>query len=215
MGDSYSVDARELLNWANYLEEIPKVTSQAIANGLNNYGEIVARQAAEEYAEKSDLQASEVYNSIVITPATARRLEWRMDLSALKASTEDLARPIGGRADNQFRDQELVTIVMTHDARGPCEVCEEAAAMGPYTQAQIDIIAHRWRDFNPPRPVQGERTNLLHPNCRCIVTPYANKRRLRVTYGAKGVRSKLYTGKQLGEAVANELRVSIKAVRKK
>ena len=215
MFEEIKVDAHDLLNWARYLDEIPRVTNQAIANGLNKYGEIVARRTAEEHADKGDLQASEVYNMIVIRPATARRLEWSMDASALKPPEDELVRPLPGRDLNQYRDQELVRIVMTHDARGPCEVCEEAAAMGPYTQGQIDVIAQKWKDYNPPRPVDGYRTNLLHPNCRCIVTPYANKRRLRVQFGGKAAPAELYTAKQLGEIVAEEVKVTIKAVRKK
>ena len=115
----YKVDAGDMVEWANYLEEIPKVTNQAIADGLNKYGELVARKMAEEHAERGDLQASEVYNSIVIRQATARNLTWALDASALKTPEDELARPLPGRDVNQYRDQELVSIVMTHDARGP------------------------------------------------------------------------------------------------
>jgi hypothetical protein len=208
------VNADELLQWARYLEDLSDATNQAIADGLNNYGEIAARKIAAEHAERGDLQEHEVYNQIVIRRATARNLQWSMDARALRAPEDELARPLPGRDVNQYRDQELVSIVMTHDARGPCEICEEAAARGPYTQGQIDVIANRWKDYTPPHPVTGYRTNLLHPNCRCIITPYANKRRLRVQFGGKSAPPELFTAKQLGEAVAGELRLKIKAVRK-
>ncbi len=215
MFETIRVDANAIANWTGFLEDLGPVTNQAIANGLNNYGEIVARRMAEQHAEAGDLQPSEVYNQIVIRRATARSLRWSMDASALKTPEDEMARPVGKRDTNQYRDQELVSIIMTHDARGPCEVCEEAAARGPYTQAEIDVIANKWKDYNPPRPVQGYRTNLLHPNCRCIITPYANKRRLRLQYGGKSAPAELYTAKQLGSAVAGELKIAIKAIKRK
>jgi len=213
MFEKLKVDADDLLNWARYLEEIPKVTNAAIARGLNAYGDGVVLRAAERIADKADLQVHEVMSVIKVTRATPRRLEWAMDTSAVVAPSSDLARPWAGRDTKQFEGQTLVNITTLHD-QFSCEVCEEAAAAGPYTMAQIDELAAKWKDFpGAPGPATGFRTNLIHPNCRCVLTPFANKRRLRVSY-SRGV-DDLYTAKQLGDAVAGEVRVAIRAVRKR
>ena len=209
----YRVSAEDMVEWARYLEEIPKVTNAAIARGLNAYGEGVVERTAAKIADKADLQVHEVMATIVVTRATPRRLEWSMDASGILPPSGDWSRPWAARDSKQFERQTLVNITTMHD-RFSCEVCEEAAAGGPYTMADIDAMAARWKNFpGASGPAPGFRTNLIHPNCRCVLTPFANKRRLRVTFGAG--EQEMYTAKGLADAVAGELRVAIKAVRKR
>lgn len=213
MVPTYKVDADDMLNWARYLEEIPKVTNAAIARGLNTYGEIVVARTAAKIADKGDLPVHEVMATIKVTEATPRRLQWEMDASGILPPSGDWSRPWAERDSKQFERQTLVNITTLGD-RHVCEICEEAAAAGPYTMADIDAMAARWRNFpGASGPAPGFRTNLIHPNCRCVLTPFANKRRLRVSFGAG--EQEMYTGKQLADAVSSELRVAIKAVKKK
>jgi|KBSMisStaDraftv2_1062788.scaffolds.fasta_scaffold00032_21 hypothetical protein len=210
---TYKVDAEDMLNWARYIEEIPKVTNAAIARGLNTYGDGVLERTAAKIADKADLQVHEVMATIVVTRATPRRLEWSMDASGILPPSGDWSRPWATRDQNQFDKQVLVNITTMHD-RFSCEVCEQAAASGPYTMADIDTMVAKWKNFEPATgPAPGFRTNLIHPNCRCVLTPFANKRRLRVTFGAG--EQEMYTAKGLADAIAGELKVSIKAVKKR
>jgi hypothetical protein len=213
MFEKLKVDADDLLNWARYLEDIPKVTNVAIARGLNTYGEGVLQRAAERLADKADLQVHEVMSIIRVTRATPRRLEWSMDASGISPPSGDWSRPWAERDQKQFEKQTLVNITTLHD-RFSCDVCEEAAAAGPYTMAEIDQMAAKWKDWpGASGPAPGFRTNLIHPNCRCVLTPFANKRRLNVQWG-KG-ESELYTAKGLADAIVGEVKVAIRAVRKR
>ena len=210
---SYEVDADDLLKWARYLDKISKSTNIAIADALNDYGAGVVRRAAIVIARKGDLSPSEVMNWIEVKEATPRRLEWSMDASKFAPPSLDWSRPFGGRDTKQFEKQILVNIVTLHD-KFVCEKCEEAAEKNPWTMAQIDVMKQQWKDWKPATgPAPGFHTNLIHPNCRCVITPFASKRRLPVTFGEHAAKEELFTARQLGERVAAELKVKIRAVK--
>jgi hypothetical protein len=67
-------------------------------------------------------------------------------------------------------------------------------------------MAAKWKDYQPPRPVVGPRTNLVHPNCRCVTQPWAASRRLNVNFATMPEqRPVVLTTRQLGEIIATEL----------
>ena len=211
---AYHVDAGDLLRWASYLEDIPVVTNPAIARALNDYGHGVAERVAAKIAEKADLPASEVLHMLKIREATSRRLVWELDAGGFFPPSGDWSRPWAERREKGFEKQTLVNIITLHD-RHVCEVCEEAAEKSPYLMAEIDEMAAKWKHFTPASgPAPGFRTNLIHPNCRCVLTPFASRRRIPVKFGDKAAKEELFSVRGLAQQVAGEMKIAIKAIRK-
>ena len=207
-----SVDAVALLKWARYLDQIPKRTRPAVAHALNDYGAGVVRSTAEQIAERADLDPNEVMSLIEVKEATAEDLTWRMDATQVAPPSQDWERPWAARDSKQFQKQTLVKIVTTGDDR-TCDVCNDAAAKSPYTMDEIDRLASKWKDWEGGAGATGFKTNLIHPNCRCVLQPWAQTRRLSVSFQGKGAPPELLNARQLGKRVADELKVSIRAIR--
>lgn len=205
-----AVEASGLLRWSRYLNEVQRATPAALARALNAYGEGVARGKAQALADKHDLSWSEVLGMIEVREATPGKLEWSMDSSALEGDT---MRAMPKRSGKDFEAQTLVKVVNSGDGK-VCPICEEAAEKSPWAIYELDEFLARHGNFAAEHPDweqgPGERTNLLHPNCRCTTQPWASKRRVSVTFGAKGAPPELFTARQLGERVADELKVAIR-----
>jgi hypothetical protein len=206
------VDASGILEWSAYLDQIPKKTKPAIAKALNDYGRGVAAGAAEMIAQNYDLDPHEVLKEIDIREATPERLVWEMDASTVAPPPPDWERPWDKRSTSEFDKQNLVNIVTVGD-HVTCEICEEAEENSPYTMEEINNLAAKWQHWEPPAGVTGTRTNLLHPNCRCSIVPYRPQRNVAVQFGGgKSAPRELFTARQLGKKVADEIRVSIRAI---
>jgi hypothetical protein len=201
-----------LLKWSRYLDEVPKRTRPAIANALNDYGRGVARSKAEAVAAETGLDPDDVLNLIEVDEATADNLVWKMDASKVATPPPDWERPWEKRSDSAFQQQTLVKIVTSGDAT-TCEICRDAASKNPYTMEEINTLAAKWQHWEPEAGIVGERTNLLHPNCRCIIQPWQQTRRMSVRFGARGAPEELLNARQLGRRVADEIKVAIRAVK--
>ena len=215
--EAYHVDAGDLLRWASYLEDIPVVTNPAIARALNDYGHGVAERVAAKIAEKGDLPASEVLHLLKIREATPRRLVWELNAGNFFPPSGDWSRPWAERREKGFEKQTLVKIITMHDKLS-CEICEDYAEGGPYLMAEIDEMKAKHANFLREHPDwrqgPGFRTNLIHPNCRCMLTPFASRRRLPVTFGDKAAKEELFSVRGLAQQVAGEMKIAIKAIRK-
>lgn len=204
------IEVGNLLQWARYIETIPQRTKAAAARAINAAGEEVVIGMATQIADKADLPVHEVAALIEVREATPQRLIWEADASNIAPPSHDWSRPMASRAGKQFQKQTLVNIITSGD-RWTCEVCEKAAEEGPYTQGEIDRMVEKWKDFQPATgPAPGFRTNLVHPNCRCVLTPFTPKRRLTVQWGKKGIPDVVITPRALGQRVAGELRIALK-----
>ena len=92
-----------------------------------------------------------------------------------------------------------------------CEICAHAAENSPYTVEDINMLAAKWKDFQPPHPVVGERSNLIHPNCRCRTVPWDASRQQNVTFAsAPSSPPVVLTGREIVEAFATEVRGMLK-----
>lgn len=89
-------------------------------------------------------------------------------------------RPWAKPGDNTFAQQQLLQIVTSGDGM-VCEVCQQATNK-PWTVEDINNMKARWANFQPPHAVIGERTNLVHPNCRCRTIPWLPSRQLNVQF---------------------------------
>ena len=159
-----SVKTDEILKWARFLQEIPKRTPRAIANSLNAAGDEILRQSIDYLAEMTGLDAPDVQNAIEVKKATPSNLEWSMDASAITLEeSPNWERPWDKPGDKTFQSQQLLKIITSEDHK-VCPICEEAAENSPYTPEDINALAAKWKDYTPPYPVEGPRTNLLHPN---------------------------------------------------
>lgn len=190
-------------------------TTPAIARALNTFGENVVNEVVAELAESTGLDPHEIRNSIIVYQADAASLEWGMDASVvIPQQSPNWQRPWDRPNDNSFDQGMLLNIVTAKDDR-VCPVCEEAAADSPYSTEQINELAAKWRDYEPPSNL-GPRTNLIHPNCRCETVPWrGGRRQLPVNTNANpggGGGAQRMTARQLGRSVMDELRLVIRAV---
>jgi hypothetical protein len=206
-----SIKADDILKWARYLEEAPKHTRPAIARAMNDYGHGVLESTAAAIADKTGLSIGEVRGQIVVKRATSNDLTWKMDASKI-GPAEDWERPWDKRPDKDIDKGRLVKIVTSGDET-TCEVCQEAAAKSPYTMEEINSLSARWQHWAPEVGMVGERTNLLHPNCRCVLQPWQQTRRVSVKFGGKGAPPELLNARQLGRKVAEEMKVTIRAIK--
>jgi hypothetical protein len=213
MTTNIKIDSSALLRWARYLDEVPRSSKAAVARAMNDYGRGVAESKAQVIAGQTGLDVHEVRALIEVEEATPERLIWKMDASAIVPPPQDWERPWDARSNKNFEQQTLVKIVTSGDDH-TCEVCQEAADKSPYTMDEINALAGKWQHWQPAAGIVGERTNLIHPNCRCILQPWRQTRRLSVSFGGKGAPAELLNARQLGRRVADELKVTIRALKR-
>jgi len=195
-----TVDASDLMKWSANFSNIPKQTKPALARALNRVGEQTARGAAQFIANQADLDANAVYEKIAITQATPDSLEWSMNSSAISPPSLDWSRPWGERDTDSF-DQDTMVKVVTMGDGDVCELCIQAADDSPYTLAEAYQLRHG----------SGGDGCLIHQNCRCGLAPWSSSRKLPVVFNKPGedMPSGMFTPAQLGEAVVDELKVSL------
>jgi hypothetical protein len=189
-----SVDVSELLNWARLMNRMPRKTPAAIARGLNTVGDNIAHNAAHVMAEATGLDPNDVFEMIEVKQATPGDLNWSMDASKVAPPSMDWSRPWDKRTG--FQDNELVKVVTFGD-NDVCEKCLDVEEHSPYTLEEVNSM-------NP------YGNGIVHPNCRCMVQNWQATRSLPVTFG-KGAQAELFTMKQLGDAVAQELKMTLTA----
>jgi hypothetical protein len=208
----FRVKADDLLRWARYLDEMPKRTRPAIARAINDYGAGVVDGTAQVIADQTGLAMHDIRSLIEIREATPDHLVWEMDASAVATPPPDWERPWEKRSSKAFEQQTLVKIVTSGDDH-TCEICEEAALKSPYTMDEINQLSAKWQHWEPAAGTVGARTNLIHPNCRCSIQPWQQTRRLSVQFGGKGAPPELLNARQLGRKVADEIKVTIRAIK--
>jgi hypothetical protein len=206
------VNATDILRWARYLNEVPKRTRPAMARAINAYGEGVADSTAEVIAGRTGLDADEIRALIYIKEATPDNLTWEMDATAVAPPPPDWQRPWESRSDRAFQQETLVKIITSGDDH-TCEICQEAAEKSPYTLEEVNQLAAKWQHWEPAAGITGERTNLIHPNCRCVIQPWRETRRVSVSFGGKSAPPELLNSRQLGRRIADELKVSIRVIK--
>jgi hypothetical protein len=211
MTPKVKVNATDILRWARYLNEVPKRTRPAMARAINAYGEGVVESTAEVIAGRTGLDANEIRALIEVREATPDNLTWEMDATAVAPPPPDWQRPWEKRDGKQFEEQTLVKIVTSGDDH-TCEICAEAAEKSPYTLDEVNQLAAKWKHWEPPAGIGGERTNLIHPNCRCMIQPWRETRRVSVNFGGKSAPPELLNSRQFGRRVADELKVAIKVL---
>lgn len=205
------IETDDLLKWAGYFDELPKKTPEAIARALNSVGGNVLEISVDYFAEGSGLDAVDVRPLIEVQEATAGSLRWMMDASSVVLmDSPNWERPWAKPGDNTFSLQQMLQIVTSGDGR-VCAVCAQAAENSPYTVEDINALAAKWKDFEPPHPVVGERTNLIHPNCRCSTIPWIQSRQLNVQFATTPPSPPVVLNvRQLGQAIATELGAILK-----
>jgi hypothetical protein len=199
------VDTAELLKFTRYMQNIPKRTGAAIARGLNTVGENMVREMIKFQAEQTGLDENELAALVEVKKATPDDLSFEMDASAISTKT-DFSRPWVKRddSDTSFSDSTLVKIVTSGDEL-VCDKCLSAADHSPWTLAEV-------RAMNPYGADFGSGTNLVHPNCRCMTQAWQATRTLPVRASGSEAPPELFTMKQLGKAIADEMQVVLKAI---
>jgi hypothetical protein len=201
------VDTGELLKWARYMNRVPKRTGAAISRALNTVGDNILRVRINTIAENTGFDPDEIESAIEVKKATPNDLSWSMDASKLSTDNK-FSRPWQTRGDSNsdsFDDRTLVKVVTSGDEY-VCDKCNYVADHSPYTMQEI-------HNMNPYGMEFGSGTNLVHPNCRCITQAWQATRMLPVSIDSGGTQApaELFTMRQLGEAIAGELQVEMKA----
>jgi hypothetical protein len=202
------VDVSDLLKWARYFERIPRESKAALSRALNTVGHNVAENMTSYLSDATGLDKHDIANMIAIKEASPDDLEWSLD--ATKVMGQSGSRPWENRDTSTFEQQTLVKIVTLEDGHD-CDICNEAAEASPYTLEQIKEMRAKWENFTPSDhgPAPGERTNLVHPNCRCVLQPWkATQRSFSASMG--GMPPELMNVKQLSEAVREELKLILR-----
>jgi hypothetical protein len=202
------VDTSDLLKWARYLQTIPRKTNPAIARALNSVGDNAVKTATAYIADQMGFDPDDVADMIIVKRAAPDDLSFEINMSNIYQSGD--SRPWEGRdgSDSSFEQNTLVKIVTSGD-EAVCQKCLDAAENSPYTLEEVN-------DMNPLHiDATGERTEIVHPLCRCIIQNWQATRQLPVRLSGVGGASappELFTMRQLGQAIAGELEVVIKAV---
>jgi hypothetical protein len=198
------IDTNALLKFTRYMENIPRRTGAAIARGLNTVGDNMVREMIKYQADLTGLDENELAKLVEVKRASPSDLSFEMDASAISTKT-DFSRPWVKRddSDTSFSDNTLVKVVTSGDEL-VCEKCNDVADHSPWTLAEI-------RAMNPYGTDFGSGTNLVHPNCRCMTQAWQATRTLPVRTAGSDAPPELFTMKQLGKAIADEMEVILKA----
>ena len=204
------IQAADLLKWGEQLDEFCKDVPIMFSSVLNKLGNSALQTSTDYLSAQTGLDGIDVRNAIQIHEATPQDLLWTMDARSVTLEpSPNWARPWQAPGDNTFNQQQLLRVVTSGDGR-VCEICANAAEK-PWTVEDINAAAAKWKDFQPPHPVVGERSNLLHPNCRCHTVPWDASRQQGADFA--GVESNppvVLTGREIVETFATEVRGMLK-----
>lgn len=210
------VDASDLLKWARFYDDMPRMTKRALAKALNTFGEGVVRETIRSISEKNGWDPDVVRSRLIVQEAEPDDLEFVMDASAVVAPAQNWQRPWDQRDTTAFEQDSLVKII-TMDDGYDCDVCRRIAEEGPYALSEVLAMQAKWAEYVPPTPniAPGPITNLIHPRCRCQSQPWSSYRRLPVAFQGEGgnvgsTPPRLMTMKGLAKAVKDEVVTAIK-----
>ena len=207
-GLKIGIDASALGNISKRVENAAKVTTPIIAAGLNDVGYELVATIAMSLSKQTGLGLEVVRGLMNVKPANKSNLAYEVHIDPRLYEREAGRKLEGGRESTDFgRNQpgELVIIVSKKDEL-VCMDCEELAAAGPM-------------------PVEVAAAHIpKHPNCRCIIMPYAQKgKRMQVTMTTVsgtdptrrtgGKRSAVETDSTLRQLAQNILDRSSRAIR--
>ena len=165
-GLKIGIDTRELVDFSKRCAEAAKVTKVVIASGLNDVGDELVAVIATNLAKQTGLGLEQVRGLFRVKPARRSDLAYEIRIDP-RLFESDAGRKLEGRRESgdfgRHLPGELVIVVTAKDEL-VCMDCEELEAAGPMP-AEV-AAAHI------PK----------HPNCRCVIMPYAQKgKRLGVT----------------------------------
>lgn len=215
------LDTSDLLRWSRYLEDLPPKLGPALASGLNAFGDEATHAMAQSLADRYDLEAGAVMNLLVVRRASPGNLKYEVDGSAVAKTDPRWLRPWEERDKSTFEQDTLVKVDTVGD-EFDCEICEQVSKNSPWTMREITQNQGKWTELFDAHGAHGGktshgavgiRTDLVHPNCRCITQPWTSTRRMKMTFAESGAPPELLTARQLGRKVADELKVAIRVVR--
>ncbi len=203
------INENDLMKWLAYLKQVKANTPRAVANGLNVYGEGLIRNISQYVAEETGLDDDDVAGLIEVDWATPENLTLSIDATEAMAavSESDWSRPWDARDQKQYQKETLVKIVTLADGHD-CLVCQDAAEHSPYSMAEIRNMQAKWANYqgSTTGPAPGVRTNLVHPNCRCVIQPWYSTRKLPVTVGSSRTPPELFNLQEMSRLVIREVK---------
>ncbi len=162
MAIEFKVDFSQLEKLIETMKKYPDRLKKSLAGGLNKYTAEIVELIIQEYARQTGQNESDARAQITIDRATP---------DDLTTQIEQLAA-FGWASPGEVSAGTLVKIVTTEDER-VCEICQNAAEDSPYTVAEINRLREKWKHFHGAPGFT--RTNLIHPNCRCVLQPWRTR----------------------------------------
>jgi hypothetical protein len=184
----FRVDFRHLVQRIVELRQLPEQLTKSLAQGLNKYSEELVELIVMEFARQTGQSESDARQQVSVEKRATPN-----DLSTEIA--QDFAG-LGWSSPGQVSAGTLVNIV-TMDDGNDCPICQDYAARSPYSLAEIASIRKKWEHY-AGHAGGDTRTNLIHPNCRCVLQPW--RRRDPVTgrfvamTGTKAIRDSVRRG---------------------
>ena len=165
-GLKLGIDTSALIDFSKRVEKATRVTKPVIAAGLNDVGDELVATIATSLAKQTGLGLEVVRGLMRVKPAKRSDLAYEVKIDP-RLFERGAGRELEGQRESldfgRNRPDELV-IVKSKGDELVCMDCEELEAAGPMPAA----VAMQ----HIPK----------HPNCRCIILPYARRgKRLEVT----------------------------------
>lgn len=201
-------ESAALLAWLDRVEKKPAQIRRATAKALNEVGNHAVERMVRELSDQSGVNANWIRDRIHVQTASPSSLEFRIDAS--RAMAEVSAQPtlqgrreFARRPDDYFHQNELVNVITSGD-ESVCPICEGMLDDNPMT---IEDVRAKSRKINP------WGNGLWHPNCRCAVVPFRQRRELPVEFrrGRDRFQETTMTARELTQAVSRETKVVLQA----
>jgi hypothetical protein len=196
------VDPADLLRFARRVDNLRDGLDNAVTEALNDTGDGVARQITETISRETGFTIADAARFVTVSRANRSRKEYTIEVREGLIETERVGRNLPRRTfpGGREKDPDLVVQVNTMRDGKVCEICEEIAANGPYTMAELNQLKQRHPHFLNPQ---------LH--CRCQIQPFRPKGRLetrqRTGTGTVNTRETLH---QLSERIRQQVRTTIR-----
>jgi len=165
-GVRIGINTDELAKTSNRLAKAATVTKPLIAAGLNDIGDELVVTIATGLAKQTGLALEQIRGLLNVKPANKGKLAYEVHIDPRLYEREAGRKLEGMRESRDFGRNEPgeMVIVISQKDDLVCMDCLELEAAGPM-------------------PVEIAMQHIpKHPNCRCIIAPYARKgKRMEVT----------------------------------
>jgi Prophage minor tail protein Z (GPZ) len=148
----------DLIKYQQRLKEGEKAVKPRMAASLNKVGDDLVSVLTRNISKETGLAVEQVRGMMQVKRSTKNDLTYKLNVD--RRVWSDDPRTLEGRRESKDfgrTDPKTLVIIINQDDDLVCTDCEALAAAGPM-------------------PIEIAREHIpKHPNCRCIIMPYAQK----------------------------------------